>query len=176
MRRSRFSDEQIVGILKAHEAGEGATAVCRRHGISEQTLYRWKGKYGGLPPSEAKRLKALEDENSRLKKLVADQALDNQALKELLRKNWWRPPASGRRGGTCSSGSGSRSGGRAGWWGWGGRRRAIARGPEATTQRCVVASGSWLGRDPGSGTGAHTSCCGGRGSWSTTSGSNGSTG
>ena len=88
MRRSRFSDEQIVDILGAHGAGEGATAVCRRHGISEQTLYRWKGKYGGLQPSEEKRLKGLEDENARLKKHVADQALDNPALRELLRKHW----------------------------------------------------------------------------------------
>jgi putative transposase len=88
MRRSRFSDEQIVSILKEHEAGDGVTAVCRRHGISEQTLYRWKSKYGGLQASETKRLKALEDENTRLKRLVAEQALDNHALKELLRKNF----------------------------------------------------------------------------------------
>jgi len=88
MRRSRFSDEQITTILKEHEAGGGAAAVCRRHGISEQTLYRWKAKYGGMQPSETKRLKALEEENARLKRLVAEQALDNQALKELLRKNW----------------------------------------------------------------------------------------
>jgi putative transposase len=88
MRKSRFSEEQIVGILQEHAAGEGTTALCRRHGISEQTLYRWKGKYGGLQVTAAKRLKALEEENARLKRLVADQALDNQALKELLRKNW----------------------------------------------------------------------------------------
>ena len=88
MRRSRFSDEQIATILKEHEAGGGAAAVCRRHGISEQTLYRWKAKYGGMPASETKRLRALEEENARLKRLVAEQALDNQALKELLRKNW----------------------------------------------------------------------------------------
>jgi len=87
MRRSRFSDEQITTILKEHEAGEGTAALCRRHGISEQTLYRWKAKYGGMQPSETRRLKALEDENARLKRLVADQALDNQVLKELLRKN-----------------------------------------------------------------------------------------
>lgn len=88
MRKSRFSEEQIVGILKEHEAGSGTTAVCRRHGISAQTFYRWKGRFGGLEVREATRLKALEDENARLKRLVAEQALDNQILKDLLRKNW----------------------------------------------------------------------------------------
>ena len=88
MRKSRFSDEQIVGILKEHTAGERPGALCRRHGISQQTLYRWKQKYDGLEGNELKRLKAVEEENARLKRLVAEQALDNQALKELLRKNW----------------------------------------------------------------------------------------
>jgi putative transposase len=88
MRKSRFSDEQIVGILTEHAAGETAGTLCRRHGISQQTLYRWKQKYDGLERNEVKRLKALEEENARLKRLVAEQALDNQALKELLRKNW----------------------------------------------------------------------------------------
>jgi putative transposase len=88
VRKSRFSEEQIVGILKEHAAGEATGALCRRHGISEQTLYRWRQKYDGLEGKELKRLKALEEENARLKRLVAEQALDNQALKELLRKNW----------------------------------------------------------------------------------------
>ena len=88
MRKSRFSEEQIVGILKEHAAGEPTGTLCRRHGISQQTLYRWKAKYDGLEERELKRLKALEEENARLKRLVAEQALDNQALKELLRKNW----------------------------------------------------------------------------------------
>ena len=88
MRKSRFSEEQIVGILREHAVGEGASALCRRHGISEQTLYRWKRKYDGLEGNDVKRLRALEGENARLKRLVAEQALDNQALKELLRKNW----------------------------------------------------------------------------------------
>lgn len=88
MRKSRFSEEQIVGIPKEHAAGEPTGTLCRRHGISQQTLYRWKQKYDGLEGNELKRLKALEEENARLKRLVAEQALDNQALKELLRKNW----------------------------------------------------------------------------------------
>jgi putative transposase len=88
MRKSRFSDEQIVGILKEHAAGEPTGPLCRRHGISQQTLYRWKAKCDGLEGHELKRLKALEEENARLKRLVAEQALDNQALKELLRKTW----------------------------------------------------------------------------------------
>ena len=87
MRRSRFSQEQIIGVLKEQEAGAATAELCRRHGISEQTFYRWKAKYGGLEVREAQRLKALEDENARLKRLVAEQALDNQMLKDLLRKN-----------------------------------------------------------------------------------------
>ncbi len=87
MRRSRFTEGQIVGILKEHEAGAKTTVLCRQHGISEQTLYRWKQKYDGLERGGARRLKALEEENARLKRLVADQALDNQILQDLLRKN-----------------------------------------------------------------------------------------
>jgi putative transposase len=88
MRKSRFSEDQIVSILKEHALGEPTGTLCRRHGISEQTLYRWRHKYDGLEGQDLRRLKALEEENARLKRLVAEQALDNQALKELLRKNW----------------------------------------------------------------------------------------
>jgi putative transposase len=87
MRTSRFSAEQIVGILKEHEAGAGMADLCRRHGISQQTFYRWRQKYGGLERGEAARLKVLQDENTRLKRLVAEQALDLQALRDRLRKN-----------------------------------------------------------------------------------------
>ena len=86
MRRSRFSEEQIVKILKEGEAGAKAKDLVRKHGISEHTYYRWKAKFGGMGVSEARRLKQLEDENRRLKHLVADLSLDNQALKVVLGK------------------------------------------------------------------------------------------
>jgi putative transposase len=88
MRRSRFTEEQIVAILKEQEAGLGTEELCRRHAISQQTFYRWKAKFGGLETNDAHRLKALEDENRRLKRLVADLSLDNAALKDVLSKNW----------------------------------------------------------------------------------------
>ena len=87
MKGSRFSEEQIIGILRKHEAGARTEEVSRRHGISSATFYKWKSKYGGLEVSEARRLKALEDENRRLKKLLAESMLDNAVLKDLLGKN-----------------------------------------------------------------------------------------
>ena len=87
MRKSRYTEEQIVGILKESEAGLPTAELCRKYGISEQTFYRWKAKYGGLEVSEARRLKSLEDENRRLKKLLAEAMLDNAALKDILGKN-----------------------------------------------------------------------------------------
>lgn len=84
--KRRFSDEQIIGILKEHEAGTKAKDLCRRHGMSDASFYKWKAKYGGMEISEAKRLRGLEDENRRLKKLVADLSLDKMALEEVLKK------------------------------------------------------------------------------------------
>ena len=88
MKRSRFSEEQIIGILKEHEAGVPVADLCRKHGVSNASLYNWKARYGGMDVSEARKLKALEDENARLKKLLADAMLDNSALKFLLGKKW----------------------------------------------------------------------------------------
>ena len=88
MRRSKFKEEQIIQILKESEAGAKTGELCRRHGISEQTFYRWKAKYGGLDVKDAKKLRALEDENRRLKQLVADLTLDKKALEELVKGDW----------------------------------------------------------------------------------------
>jgi putative transposase len=88
MKRNRFTGEQIIGILKEQEAGVPVADLCRKHGVSNASIYKWKAKYGGMDISEAKRLKALEDENARLKKLLADAMLDNSALKDLLGKKW----------------------------------------------------------------------------------------
>lgn len=88
MKRSKFTEEQIVGILREQEAGEKTADVCRRHGVSSATFYAWKAKYGGLEVSDAKRLKALEEENGKLKRLLADAMLDNAALKDLLGRKW----------------------------------------------------------------------------------------
>ena len=86
--KQRFSDEQIIGILKQQENGVTTAEVCRQHGISQNTFYKWKSKFGGMNVSDAQRLRQLEAENAKLKRIVAEQALDNVALKDLLSKNW----------------------------------------------------------------------------------------
>ena len=88
MKRSRFSEEQIIAILKEQEAGVPTADVCRRHGVSSATFYKWKAKFGGLEVSEAKRLRQLEDENAKLKKLLAEAMLDNAMLKDVASKKW----------------------------------------------------------------------------------------
>ncbi len=88
MKRSRFSEEQIIGILKEQESGSAKADVCRRHGVSSATFYKWKAKFGGLEVSDARRLKGLEDENARLKRLLADAMLDNAILRDAAGKKW----------------------------------------------------------------------------------------
>jgi len=88
MKRLRFTEEQIIAVLREQEAGSKTADICRKHGISDATFYKWKAKYGGLEVSDAKRLRSLEDENGRLKRMLADAMLDNAALKDLLGKKW----------------------------------------------------------------------------------------
>jgi putative transposase len=88
MRKSRFSEQQIIEILRAAESGQKVQDLIRKHGISEHTFYRWRAKYGGMDVSDAKKLRTLEDENRRLKHLVADLTLDNQMLKHVVAKKW----------------------------------------------------------------------------------------
>ena len=88
MKRSKFTEEQVIGILREQEAGAKTAELCRRHGISSATFYAWKARFGGMDISDAKRLKALEDENARLKRLLAESLLDQAALKDLLSRKW----------------------------------------------------------------------------------------
>lgn len=91
MKKARLTEEQIIGILQEHETGVSVADLCLKHGVSDATVYKWKAKYGGMDVSEAKRLRGLEDENARLKRLLADAMLDNAALKDLLGKMYGPP-------------------------------------------------------------------------------------
>ena len=88
MKRSRFTEEQVIAILKEQEAGSRTADICRKHGVSEATFYKWKSKFGGMEVSDARRLRALEEENTKLKKLLAEAMLDNAILKDVAAKKW----------------------------------------------------------------------------------------
>ena len=88
MKRTRFTEEQIIAVLREQEAGTKTAEVCRKHGVSQATFYKWKAKYGGLEVSEARRLRALEDENARLKRLLAEAMLDNAMLRDVAARKW----------------------------------------------------------------------------------------
>src|SRR5580658_821871 len=118
MKKSRYTEEQIIVILKQHEAGVKTAELCREHGISEATFYNWKAKFGGLDVSEAQRLRQMEDENRRLKQLVADLSLDKEMLKAVIRKNGWSLPSCGKKWRSCRRSSGRASAQPASCWEW----------------------------------------------------------
>ena len=91
MKRKRFTEEQIIGVLKEHELGANTADLCRKHGISQQTFYNWKSKYGGMEASDVRRLKELEEENFRLKRMYANLSLDHEILKDVISKKGWGP-------------------------------------------------------------------------------------
>src|SRR6201995_4133167 len=112
MKRGRFTEEQIIGVLREQEAGMKVTELCRNHGIWEPTFYAWKAKFGGMNVSDAKRLKQLEDENAKLKKLLAEAMLDNAVLKDITSRKWGRPPLGEPQGVLRAKRTASASGGR----------------------------------------------------------------
>ena len=160
MRKSRFSEEQIIGVLREQETGGTTAEVCRRHGVSEQTFYRWKAKYGGMAPSDAVRLKTLEDENRRLKKLLAEAMLDVAALKDVLGKT---DPARRSAGGRAApdGGAGLLASGGPVPWRWSIRRRCAAS-RSRTTRRSGRGCASSQESGAASATGASASCWNGK--------------
>ncbi len=151
MKGSRFSEEQIIGILREQEAGAKTADVCRKHGVSEATFYKWKAKFGGLEISEARRLRQLEDENTRLKKLLADAMLDNAVLKDIAAKKWCRLRPGEALWLLRALRTPSASGGRVRSSGWTGHRCATCPAA-ATLPRCGPGCTPWRANGGGSAT------------------------
>ena len=162
MRTSRFTDEQIIGIVREYEAGAKLAELCRRHGISSATFYKWRAKYGGMAVSDAKRLRALEEENRRLKQLLADTMLDNQALKGLLAKSWRRLRHGGRRWRSPKSSRGSPAVVPAGWSGSRARWWSAHPSVSGTITVCASACAPSPASGAGSATDGCTRCCAAR--------------
>ena len=161
MKRSRFSEEQIIAVLKEQEAGMATADVCRRHGISSATFYKWKAKYGGLEVSDARRLRSLEEENARLKRLLADAMLDNAMLKEISTKKFGRLAPSGRRWLIFRRFSRRASVGPARRWAWI-ERQCATSAVGRTMPRHEPVSASWRGSAAGSAIADCTGCCAGK--------------
>ncbi|TDX32143.1 transposase [Modicisalibacter xianhensis] len=158
MKRNRHTEEQIISILKANERGVSIAELARQNGVTEQTLYRWKAKYSGMEVSESKRLRELEAENARLKKLLAESALDNAALKEIVSGKWWRPKRSGGRYSIWWRAAGSASEAPADCWAWHGQWLGI-RPYRVTMRRFGHACKPWRRAIPAMATYCCMPCC-----------------
>ena len=161
MKKSRYTEEQIVGVLKECEAGLDTAELCRKHGISQQTFYRWKAKYGGLEVSDAQRLRQLEEENRKLKQLVAEQALDIVGIKAVLAKKWQAHRRNGKWCGCFERRRSARNGVPVGGWRLCGRWCGIGRGRAGLrppTRSCARGCGNWLNNGGAGDTGACTFC------------------
>ena len=132
--RKRFTEEQIIAVLQEADAGLKTADLCRKHNVSDATVYKWKAKYAGMEVSDVRRMRGLEDEHHRLKQLVANQALDIEALKALNSKNYLSPKENGRRSCSLSKTLGYRSSGRPGWHSCSGRAFTTRLGCTVTTQ------------------------------------------
>ena len=162
MRTSRFTDEQIIGIVREYEAGAKLSELCRRHNISRTTFDKWRAKYGGMAVSDAKRLRALEEENRRLKQLLADTLLDNQAPKGLLATNWCGLRHGGRRWRSPKGSMGSHAVVPAGWSGFRARWWRGSRSGRVSTPGCASACAPLPASAAGLAIDDCMNCCGAR--------------
>jgi putative transposase len=161
MKRSRFTEEQIIGILKEHQAGLSPTELCRKHAISDATFYTWRKKYGGMDVSDARRLKALEEENAKLKKLLAEPMIDVSTLREMLTKKILTPGSRRRAVNWAIDERGFSQPAPAGWWESTRVSTATGRGVP-TIPGCASGCASWRLNAGASAIGVYTSCCSAR--------------